>query len=31
VDVLSQLPDGRALVDYHSFHDVVPDDEPTPR
>lgn len=25
VDVLSQLPDGRALINYDVFHDVVPD------
>lgn len=25
VDVISQLPDGRLLVDYHDFHRIVPD------
>lgn len=26
VDVISQLPDGRFMVDYGKFHDTVPDD-----
>lgn len=26
VDVIHQLPDGRMMVDYEKFHDVVPDD-----
>ncbi|MBV7337699.1 hypothetical protein KFU94_57610 [Chloroflexi bacterium TSY] len=25
VDVISQLPDGRMLIDYEKFHDTVPD------
>ena len=25
VDVMSQLPDGRLLIDYEQFHDTVPD------
>jgi inward rectifier potassium channel len=28
VDILSRLPDGRRMVDYTHFHDVVPDDAP---
>jgi len=28
VDILSRLPDGRRMVDYTHFHDVVPDDTP---
>jgi len=27
VDVLSELPDGRLMIDYHLFHDTVPLDE----
>ncbi len=27
VDVISQLEDGRMMVDYHKFHDTVPDTE----
>ena len=27
VDVISQLEDGRMMVDYHKFHDTVPDAE----
>jgi low temperature requirement protein LtrA len=27
VDVISQLEDGRLMVDYHKFHDTVPDAE----
>ncbi len=27
VDVISQLEDGRMMVDYHKFHDTVPDEE----
>lgn len=29
VDVISQLPDGRMLIDYERFHDTVPADAPT--
>lgn len=28
VDVISQLPDGRLMIDYTKFHDTVPDDTP---
>jgi hypothetical protein len=27
VDVISQLPDGRFMIDYGKFHDTVPDAE----
>ncbi len=30
VDVISQLEDGRMMVDYHKFHDTVPDGEALP-
>ena len=30
VDVISQLPDGRMLIDYDRFHDTVPVDAPAP-
>ncbi len=26
-DVISQLPDGRMMIDYAKFHDTIPDDE----
>jgi inward rectifier potassium channel len=28
VDILSRMPDGRRMIDYTQFHDVVPDDAP---
>lgn len=28
VDVTSELPDGRLMVDYHGFHDTIPDTPP---